>query len=82
VFCENEQKRNPLKQIKYLLSSSSSSKMALQSNADHRLFSSSKLCFLPLFPICNFAFINICFYTFLHLFFSPPIPVLIVRFSM
>ena len=47
-------------------SSSSIFSMALQSIADPRLLNGliPVSCFLlPLFPICNFSFINICFYT-------------------
>ena len=54
---------------------SSSSPLALQSNANLRFLKGflPVSSFLPLFPICSFAFINICFAQFRHLFFGRPI---------
>jgi len=52
-----------------------SSSVALGCTADvclcNRLLPVSSV-FLPLFPVCNLAFINVCLYTIPHLFFGHP----------
>jgi len=63
-------------------SSSFYSSVALQCTADvclrNRLLPVSSV-FWPLFPVCNLAFINVCWYTIPHLFFGHPFGCLNLR---